>query len=126
MDHLPGAAGTTHQGFPVLDANGLLLGVLTRRDLLAPEIPANLKLNELIQAAAKIVYSDCTLREAADHMVNHDIGRLPVLNRETRKLMGMITRSDVLSAHRHRLRESGEAKATFRLRGPCNSSHCAS
>ena len=51
-------------------------------------------------------------------MVNHDIGRLPVLNRETRKLEGMITRSDVLSAHRHRLRESAEAKATFRLRGP--------
>jgi CIC family chloride channel protein len=80
------------------------------------EIAPNLHLRELIKRPPKIVYSDCTLREAADHMVNHDIGRLPVINRETRKVVGMITRSDVLSAHRHRLRESGEAKATFRLR----------
>jgi len=111
-----GAAGTSHQGFPVLDGNGLIVGVLTRRDLLAPEVSAQLHLRELIKRPPKIVYSDCTLREAADHMVNHDIGRLPVVNRETRKVVGMITRSDVLSAHRRRLRDSAEAKPTLRLR----------
>jgi hypothetical protein len=31
------ARDTTHQGFPVLDADGNLLGVVTRRDLLDPE-----------------------------------------------------------------------------------------
>ena len=30
-----GLPGTTHQGFPVIDATGLLVGVLTRKDLLA-------------------------------------------------------------------------------------------
>jgi H+/Cl- antiporter ClcA len=111
-----GAAGTTHQGFPVLDQTDLLVGVLTRRDLLAPEVSGQLHLRELIKRPPKIVYSDGTLREAADHMVNHDIGRLPVVNRETRKVVGMITRSDVLSAHRRRLRDSAEAKATLRFR----------
>jgi CBS domain-containing protein len=111
-----GAAGTTHQGFPLLDENGVLVGVLTRRDLLAPEVSAHLHLKDLIKRPPKIVYADSTLRDAADHMVNHDIGRLPVVNRETRKVVGMITRSDVLSAHRRRLRESIEAKPTLRLR----------
>ena len=32
-----GAGGTTHQGFPVLDDEGLLIGVVTRRDLHSAE-----------------------------------------------------------------------------------------
>ena len=43
-------------------------------------------------------------------MVNHDIGRLPVLDRATRRVVGMITRSDLLKAHRRRLRETHEAE----------------
>jgi len=111
-----GAAGTRHQGFPVLNQNGVLVGVLTRRDLLAPEVSGQILVAELIKRPPKFVYSDCTLRDAADHMVNHDIGRLPVVNRQTRKVVGMITRSDVLSAHRRRIRDSEEAQATLRLR----------
>ena len=56
------------------------------------------------------MYDDCTLRDAADHMVNHDIGRLPVIDRETRRVIAMITRSDLLAAHRQRLREMQEAE----------------
>jgi CBS domain-containing protein len=111
-----GAAGTRHQGFPVLEENGVLVGVLTRRDFLAPEIGGQIIVRELIKRPPKFVYSDSTLRDAADHMVNHDIGRLPVVNRATRKVVGMITRSDVLSAHRRRLRESDHAQPTLRLR----------
>jgi hypothetical protein len=37
-------------------------------------------------------------------MVNHDIGRLPVVTRNAPgRVVGMITRSDVLGAHRKRL-----------------------
>jgi CBS-domain-containing membrane protein len=44
-------------------------------------------------------------------MVNHDIGRLPVIDRANRRVIGMITRSDLLVARRHRLREMREADA---------------
>jgi len=46
------------------------------------------------------------LREAADHMVNHGVGRLPVIDRANPgRLVGMITRSDLLCAQRPRLEE---------------------
>jgi len=98
-------AGTTHQGFPVVGDAGQLVGVVTRRNLLDPDEPPGKRIVELIKRPPVISYSDATLRDAADHMVNHDIGRLPVLERNTRRLIGMLTRSDLLSAHRHRLDE---------------------
>ena len=61
-------------------------------------------------AAPVVVYADSTLRDAADHMVNHDIGRLPVIERgKPGKVVGFITRSDLLSAHRRRLGEARSA-----------------
>jgi chloride channel protein, CIC family len=101
------AAGTGHQGFPVTDALGVLIGVITRRDLADPPCGSNGTINELIRRSPVIVYDDCTLREATDHMVRHDVGRLPVISRkQTGKLVGILTRSDILKAHRKRLDES--------------------
>jgi H+/Cl- antiporter ClcA len=104
--HVP---GTSHQGFPALDLDGRIQGVVTRRQLLAPDEPGTRLVRELITIAPRTIYADATLREAADRMVDHDIGRLPVVERESMKLIGMITRSDLLSAHRKRLREAREA-----------------
>ena len=100
-----GAGGTTHQGFPVLDSqSNLIVGVLTRRDLLSNGKPGSTKVRELIKGFPRVVYDDLTLRDAADHIVNHNIGRLPVVTRaEPGKVVGMLTRSDILGAHRQRL-----------------------
>jgi CBS domain-containing protein len=96
--------GSTHQGFPVLDERGYLLGVVTRRNFLHSDLPPDTMIGEFITRPPTCVYDDCTLREAADHMVNHDVGRLPVISRKTPgKLLGIITRSDVLGGHRKRL-----------------------
>jgi H+/Cl- antiporter ClcA/predicted transcriptional regulator len=100
--------GPSHQGFPVVNADDIVVGVVTRRHLLDPDRPGDHTLAELLRRPPVVVYSDSTLREAADHMVNHDIGRLPVVDRgKPGKLVGFITRSDILSSHRRRLRESG-------------------
>ena len=41
-----------------------------------------------------------------NHMVREGVGRLPVVSREEpRKVIGMLTRSDLLTAHRRRLDE---------------------
>ena len=109
------APGTQHQGFPILDEHTrLLIGVLTRRNLLNPEVRGDKQLRELITRRTSIVYDDCTLRDAADHMVNHDIGRLPVVQRDKPGVViGMITRSDLLGAHRRRLLSERESEASF-------------
>jgi chloride channel protein, CIC family len=102
-----GAASCSHQGFPVLDESGRLVGVITRRDILErggdPETP----IGQLIRRGPLTVFSDISLREAADQMVEYQIGRLPVVERQRpSRLVGILTRSDILSAYRHRLEES--------------------
>ena len=99
------AAGSSHQGFAVMENGDLLKGVLTRRVLLDPAQTGEATLGSLITRPPIIVYADNTLRDAADHMVNHDVGRLPVIDRSSRRIIAMITRSDLLGAHRKRLHE---------------------
>lgn len=114
-----GAKGTTHQGFPILDARQTLVGVLTRRDLLDPSKDAALTLSQLIQRLPKFVYDDCTVRQAADHMVNHGIGRLPVLCRDVPpRVVGMITRSDILSVFQRGIHDRAPQKPTIALKWP--------
>src|SRR5690606_19270995 len=70
-----GADGATHQGFPVVDGRGLLLGVVTRRDLLGAE-PGTLCVRDVVKRVPVVVFEDGTLRDAADHMVREGVGRL--------------------------------------------------
>jgi CIC family chloride channel protein len=95
-----------HQGFPIVDAGGLLVGVLTRRDFMDPNIKGGQRVGELLKRPPIITYADGSLRDAADHMVNHDVGRVLVVDRANPgKVVGIITRSDVMAANRRRLNE---------------------
>ncbi|HEX7378755.1 MAG TPA: chloride channel protein, partial [Pirellulales bacterium] len=114
-----GAQGTTHQGFPVLDEKGVLVGVVTRRDLVKLTDPDGSRIRDVVGRLPKYVYDDCTVRQAADHMVNHGIGRLPVVSRVApHRVLGMLTRSDILSVYRRRLDEARTEAPTIRLRIP--------
>jgi chloride channel protein, CIC family len=105
-----------HQGFPIVDARGIVIGVLTRRDLQATSAVDSQKLRELVMRTLKFVYDDCTARQAADHMVNHNIGRLPVvLRRDPTRLSGMVTRSDILSAYRERIEQDQAQRPVLRV-----------
>lgn len=96
-----------HQGYPVMDESNHLLGVVTRRDLLDTTHDERQQVSSLIHRPPIVVYDDCTLREAADHMVRHDVGRLPVIaRRDPSKVLAMITRGDILSGHRTRISEA--------------------
>jgi CBS domain-containing protein len=105
-----GTPGSAHQGFPVVDAGGALRGVLTRRNLLDPAADGDRPLATLLSRAPAAVFEDSSLREAADHMVREDVGRLPVIDRSG-ALVGIITRGDLLAAHRARLAASDEPEA---------------
>ena len=111
------APGHTHQGFPVIDAGGHLAGVVTRRDLFDPEQPGSRRVGDLVRRPAAVAYEDSTLREAADHMVREGVGRLPVVSRDDPgRVIGMLTRSDLLSAHKRRLEEIDLAEQHLDLR----------
>lgn len=110
-----GAPGTTHQGFPVLDAKGLLVGVLTRRDLIDSDRDGAARLPDLVRRPAVVVFEDSTLRDAADQMVLEEVGRLPVVRRDApRKVVGIVSRSDLLAAHAPRLQAARDARRVRR------------
>lgn len=108
-----GSAGAAHQGFPVVDESGRLIGVVTRRSLFDNSVSADQPLRALVRREPIVVTAEARLREAADLMVEHDIGRLPVVG-EQGKVVGFLTRSDLLSAERRRLKESRERKSHLR------------
>lgn len=99
-----GAEGTNHQGFPVLGPEGYMIGVVTRRDILNGAHPGTTRVKEVLNRPPAVIYEENTLRQAADHMVRSKVGRLPVVDRrEPRMVLGMLTRSDLLTAHQQRL-----------------------
>ncbi len=102
-----GSASSSHQGFPVVDQNKTLVGLITRRNITEAQAPGDHKVSDVMRHPVRYVYDDCTVRQAADHMVSHGIGRLPVVSRQRpHQLVGIITRSDVLSVFQKRVREA--------------------
>ena len=107
-----------HQGYPVLGDDGQLLGVVTRRDLTNPRVPDADVVGSLLTRGVLAVREDHSLREAADHMVEADVGRLVVLSEsEPRRMVGILTRGDLLRAHGQRLREAREISRVRPKRG---------
>jgi CBS domain-containing protein len=78
--------------------------VITRRDYFGK--PPQTRIGDLVQRSPSVVFLDNSLRDAADHMVRENVGRLPVVSREDpHRVIGILTRSDLISAHAKRLRE---------------------
>ncbi|HET6679648.1 MAG TPA: chloride channel protein [Gemmatimonadaceae bacterium] len=97
-----------HQAFPVVDQSNRVIGVLTRHDLLDGGQDETTLVRALVKRRPVIAFDDNTLREAADQMVLHHVGRLPVVRRsEPGVLVGILTRTDLLMAHNTRLRAGG-------------------
>jgi H+/Cl- antiporter ClcA len=109
---------STHQGYPVVDERWTLLGILTRRDLASRELGGLEKLRDVIRRKPVVIYDDSTLREAADAMVRADVGRLPVVARHAPQIVvGIVTRSDLLAAHKRRLAQGHVTEPTINIKG---------
>jgi CIC family chloride channel protein len=105
-----------HQGFPVVDKEGKLLGVAGRGDLLDLELPIDATVRDVIKRPPVVIFTDNTVRQAADHMVRQGVGRLPVVTRaDPSRVVGIVTRSDLLAAHATRLDSANRASRTIRL-----------
>ncbi|HEX4347126.1 MAG TPA: chloride channel protein [Vicinamibacterales bacterium] len=96
-----------HQGFPVLDGEQRMVGVITRREIEEPGLDESALVRSLLTRTPVATFDDVSLREAADIMVDQGVGRLPVVTKgEPTKVAGIITRSDLLRAHGPRLEDA--------------------
>jgi CIC family chloride channel protein len=112
-----GEAGTQFKGFPVLDTRQNLAGFVTRSDVKDAKVADDDRVANVYRAFPKFVYEDCTARQALEHMMNHNVGRLPVVQRSAKgRVIGIVTRGDVLTAYRRRLAETEPQEPTFKLR----------
>jgi H+/Cl- antiporter ClcA len=111
-----------HQGFPVVDGSGNLLGMVTRSNLLEHWVSTMLQPKDgdpkefppiitydLLEREPITAYPWESCRSAAERMAAAGVGRLPVVSPDDpKKLVGLITRSDLLKGRARYVEE--EAK----------------
>ncbi|GER82081.1 chloride channel protein [Thermogemmatispora aurantia] len=108
--------------YPVIDEQARLVGVLTRRDLelLAHEGQAEQQDGHLLAQAIRrqpvICHPDEPLRLVVYRMAATGLTRLPVVERESRRLVGLVSISDLLQARVRTLIEEQRRERVLRIR----------
>jgi CIC family chloride channel protein len=91
-----------HRGFPVIDLNGNLVGMITRKD--TNKAVANGKdeipVEEIMTRDIIYCYPDESLRIALEKFAERNVGRIPVVERGKHShLIGLITRKSIIEAY---------------------------
>lgn len=98
--------GATHRSYPIVDQDGCLLGLVSRTDVLRWQMDIT-----LWHASLAEVLSDASLPfgiphqpvgAVADLMVETGVGRIPIIEPTTRRVIGILSRHDLLKARRFR------------------------
>jgi chloride channel protein, CIC family len=107
---------------PVVDAHGKLVGVLTRadmRELIANEGELALQkpLRAIVRRETVETAPNEPLRAAVYRMAENGVTRMPVVERETGKFVGLISLDDLLKGRARHLEEERRRERPLRLEG---------
>ncbi|MCZ2114741.1 MAG: chloride channel protein [Anaerolineae bacterium] len=99
-------------GLPILDEDGRLAGVITRGDVLRALERADKLTLTVLEAGTPhplVAYPDELMHDAIGKMLQHNIGRLPVVRRDRpQEMIGYLGRTGILEARSRRLKEESE------------------
>ena len=89
-----------HQGYPVVDEKGNLIGIVTRSNLLDESVSEALDVlvvADILEREPLTVYAEESCRSAAEKVVQSRVGRLPVVSvKDPKRLVGIVTPTDLL------------------------------
>lgn len=109
-----------HRIYPVVDAHARPIGLVSRADALRWRIETRSndeRLEDRITDASVVVtHPDVVLTAAIDLMLRNDLGRIPVTERQSGRIVGLLTRKDLLQVHAHATRSEHE-RAAYLIRG---------
>jgi H+/Cl- antiporter ClcA/CBS domain-containing protein len=108
-----------HKSYPVVDGNGRLIGMVSRSDVLrwSREGWGNARTLADAQIGDELFtcYSDELVGHLADRMALSDFGRVPILERGTDRVIGLVARRDLLRVRAHAIKEEREKRRLLRL-----------
>ncbi|MEB3343402.1 chloride channel protein [Okeania sp.] len=96
-----------HRGFPVVDNQGLLIGIVTQTDLANTrkrQLPGNSILKDFMTPHPMTVKTTDNLSEILNLLHRYKISRLPVM--EGRHLVGIITDTDIIKIESEQLTDN--------------------
>jgi H+/Cl- antiporter ClcA/CBS domain-containing protein len=106
-----------HRIYPVVDRQGRPVGLVSRADALRWRIEGGHEgeqVWELVSdASLDVVHPDDVVSRAVDLMLQGDQGRLPVTDPRTGRLIGLVTRKDLLRVRAAVTRSEDERRAYF-------------
>jgi H+/Cl- antiporter ClcA len=105
--------------YPVVDADGLLLGVVTRRALLEANSQGDgsTRLADLRRDPEVVTHGDQPLRHAAELMARHEVSRLPVVDRHRPgRVTGVVSLTQLLAGRQRDQQEARDRERVFRVR----------
>jgi len=105
---------------PVVNAEGKLVGVLTRGDLNERmqqngDAALGWPIGDLVRTSAVEAYPDEPLRVVVYRMVEKGCTRMPVLERGTRKFLGLVSLNDLLKARTVHLEEESRRERSLKF-----------
>ena len=108
-----------HKSYPVIDRDGRVLGMVSRADALRwlrDEHSLTGLLREQIAGQDLVVaYDDELAGQLADRMTSSDVGRVPIVNRQSGSLVGLVARRDLLRVRTNMVRHEREREALIRV-----------
>jgi CBS domain-containing protein len=88
-----------HRSYPVVDDSGRLMGLVSRTDALRWEVGKESEgkvADHLSDASTQFAFPETPCGEVADMMVESGVGRVPIVDPGTRRVVGIISRQDLL------------------------------